>query len=158
MSKTYFTREEFLHSDTAVAKGIQNVANATELQHIDQTIAAITPIRIAWGEYVQKKWPGEKQEIIISSGFRNTQVNSLVGGSATSAHKLGYAADMQPSNGRTKEFQQFVRNWVINAEKSGYRYDQLIIEKNSKGAEWVHFGLYNNSGQQRMMKFDLNPQ
>ena len=59
---------------------------------------------------------------------------------------IGYAADMQVG-GSFNKFRDFVVEWV---KKTGTKFDQLLLESNSKtGAKWIHIGLKNNLGQQR---------
>ena len=66
--------------------------------------------------------------IRINSGFRSAQVNAAVGGSKTSQHCKGEAADLNAGN-RTlnKKMYEFIRD---NLE-----YDQLI---NEYDYTWVH--------------------
>ena len=88
--------------------------------------------------------------IKLTSGFRTPELNkNLSGSSKTSVHMQGYAMDIVPVNGRMDEFIKFVKNWAKDKN-----YDQILFESNKKGSRWVHFGLYNNAGQQRQqMKY-----
>ena len=74
----------------------------------------------------------------------------LVGGSPTSAHVIGYAADLQPIGDTFENFKAEVLRWL----DTGVKFDQCIIER-SKNTQWVHFGLYNRKGQQRGQQFSL---
>lgn len=80
----YFTIAELCKSDTADRKGIDNrckkehVANLTAL--VDNVL---DPLREAYGK-----------PITINSGFRSPALNKAVGGSATSDHMQGRAADI----------------------------------------------------------------
>ena len=82
----------------------------------------------------------------VTSGFRGFQLNKAVGGSTTSAHSIGAAADIVPVDGDMKKFKQFVKDWL---KKTGTKFDQYIDEKNGSGSEWVHLGLINKDGKQR---------
>lgn len=138
----YFTIEELCASRTAVIKRIDNTPSTVIRQHLNVLIEQLLdPIREAWGSAIN-----------VTSGYRCPALNSAVGGVKTSAHKYGWAADLQPRNGLQVEFERFIRNWAKTTP--GIRYDQIIVEK-SKSARWVHVGLYNASGQQRMQLFDL---
>lgn len=87
--------------------------------------------------------------IIVTSGYRPPILNNKVGGSPTSAHKYGLAADIK-SKGTLKDNV----NILIAALKSGIPYDQLIIEYPTfeKGEllsmKWLHVGIRTNPRKQ----------
>lgn len=131
----HFTLAEFIKSSTAERMGINNTPSFEVVEHLSELVSTILePLRIAWG-----------QPIIVSSGFRCEALNSAVGGVADSAHVTGFAADLQVK-GPTEEFFNYVAAWL---KATGTKFDQLIIESNGRGAQWVHIGLYNRYGQQR---------
>jgi len=68
----------------------------------------LQPIRDRWGP------------IEISSGFRCLEINKAVGGSNTSQHLLGEAADIIPLESSKKE----VYNWIAWGKVN---YGQVII-------------------------------
>ncbi len=75
--------------------------------------------------------------IHISSGYRSSRVNEIVGGAATSQHLFGQAADIQGAN-NAEIFRK-----IINL---GLPFDQLIWEYGTKdNPAWVHvsFGPAN---------------
>ena len=80
----YFTISELTASATALREGIDNRPPkcAYHLLHVlvDQLL---DPIREAWGE-----------PIVVSSGYRCKELNTLVGGAKNSHHLLGCAADI----------------------------------------------------------------
>lgn len=133
---TYFTLPELLKSDTAARKGIDNTPSFEVVAHLlELTEDFLDPLRAAWGKAIR-----------VSSGYRCDKLNKAVGGSATSVHKIGYAADLQTSGSFTK-FRDFVVAWV---RQTGTKFDQLLLERDTKtGAQWIHVGLRNNAGQQR---------
>ncbi len=135
----YFRLEEFLASSTARQKSIENLPSWTIVEHLVELSLFLDGLREAWGS-----------GIIISSGFRNSDLNKKVGGVQNSIHLIGYAADIVPANGQMADFKRFVKNWIKDKD-----FDQCIVEKNKKGKEWIHIGLYNNSGQQRHNIFSL---
>lgn len=90
----------------------------------------------------------------MTSGFRSEELNNAIGGSKTSAHSLGYAADIVPANGKMEEFKEFVKAELkdytyIDYSLQTYHFDQCIDERNASGAEWVHLGLMNAKGEMR---------
>lgn len=135
-SYKYFTLAEFLRSDTAKKKNIDNTPSWDVVEHLGELVEKILdPLRAAYG-----------MPIRVSSGYRCEKLNKAVGGAATSVHMLGYAADLQVS-GSFNKFRDFVVEWV---GKTGVKFDQILLETDKKkGSKWIHVGLYNNSGQQR---------
>ena len=136
----YFTVAEMLKSETAEKNKIQNTPSAEIKQNIEKLLEVLDGLREHYGKPIK-----------ITSGYRCTELNKLVGGSPTSAHVIGYAADLQPVQGSFEEFKASVIDWL---DKSGVKFDQCIIERN-KSTQWVHFGLYNRKGQQRGQQFSL---
>ena len=132
----YFELDEFIASTTAKKKGIDNTPSFEVVSHLDELVENILdPLRAAYG-----------LPITITSDYRCPALNRAVGGSETSVHMIGYAADMQVG-GSFNKFRDFVVEWL---KKSGAKFDQLLVETNSKtGAKWLHIGLKNNIGQQR---------
>lgn len=132
----YFELSEFIRSDVAKKKGIDNTPTFEVVAHLEELVEKVLdPLRAAYG-----------MPIKISSGYRCPALNRAVSGSSTSVHMIGYAADMQVG-GSFNKFLDFTVEWL---KKTGTRFDQLLLESNKNtGARWIHIGLYNNSGQQR---------
>ena len=129
----YFTIEELCKSSTAKAKKIDNTPTEEHKKHLEELVDEILdPLREAWGAPIR-----------VTSGYRGAELNKAVGGSKTSAHCNGYAADLQPANGQITKFKDFVKKWLKNQN-----FDQYINEF-SGTSEWVHIGLKNNAGKQR---------
>lgn len=136
----YFTLAEMLKSETAEKNQINNTPSAEVEQNIEELLGVLDDLREFYGKPIR-----------ITSGYRCTKLNKLVGGSPTSAHVIGCAADLQPVQGSFEEFKASVLKWL---KKSKVKFDQCIIERN-KSTQWVHFGLYNRKGQQRGQQFSL---
>lgn len=105
----------------------------------------LEPLRQAWGS-----------GMTVTSGWRSWTRNAKIGGSKTSAHTLGYAADIVPSNGKMAEFKAFVKRKLSDSlycyfacHTQEVPFDQCIDERNAAGSEWVHIGLMNAQGEQR---------
>ena len=77
--------------------------------------------------------------IVINSGYRSPAVNKAVGGAPTSNHLTGCAADIRVSG-----MEQALRYAVILldiSDESGEDFDELLIERNARGAIWLHFAV-----------------
>lgn len=134
----YFSLFEFLYSDTAHRKNIDNIPTFEYVHHLEELAEFLDGLREEWGGGIS-----------VNSGYRCPQLNSAVGGSDTSAHCVGYAADLYPKNGKFEEFKAFVVNYVKDKE-----YDQCILEKSGK-SQWVHLGIRNRKGEQRHQCFKI---
>lgn len=76
MPKLNFTISELIHSDKAVSLNINNMPDINSLDcMLNLIVLCLQPIRDKLAK-----------PMIITSGFRNSQVNKLVGGVATSQH------------------------------------------------------------------------
>ena len=131
-----FSYWEFEESAKAKEKGICNVITTFEVRDAvkELTETILQPLRDAWGG-----------PITISSGWRCDELNKEVGGSATSAHKTGYAADIVPNKGDLETFFQFVKKWLVDNK---VKFDQCAIEIDRRGAVWVHIGMYGPNKRQ----------
>ena len=92
---------------------------------------------------------GGEVPIIINSGYRSPAVNKAVGGVATSNHLTGCAVDI-----RVLGMEQLLRYAVILldiSDESGEDFDELLIERNSKGTYWLHFAV-RPEGNRRKIK------
>lgn len=138
----YFDLDEFLTSSKARQMSIENLPTFEVVSHIEELIRVILePLRKEWGS-----------GLTINSGFRCPNLNKAVGGSTTSAHLTGYAADVVPANGKIAEFMAFAEKWL---KMNNVPFDQSIKEKDKKGNEWWHIGLKNNTGMQRRQYMSL---
>lgn len=136
----YFTIEELCQSETAERLNIDNTPSGEIISNLTYFVDRILdPLREAWGS-----------AILVNSGFRCELLNKAIGGSKTSAHKTGWAVDLYPKNGKMKEFKKFIIDFF-----NGRMWDQIILETDGN-IEWVHIGLFNNSGKQRRQIFSIN--
>lgn len=135
----YFRLEEFLDSSVARQKSLQNIPSWEVIAHLNELALFLDEMREAWGSGIK-----------VTSGFRIDALNKAVGGVETSVHKIGYAADISPANGKYEAFVAFLKEWLKDKN-----FDQCIEEKKGK-TRWIHIGLYNNKGEQRKQIFNIN--
>ena len=136
----YFTVAEMLKSETAEKNQINNTPSVEVEQNIEELLGVLDGLREFYGKPIR-----------ITSGYRCAELNRLVRGVPTSAHIIGYAADLRPVGDTFENFKASVQKWL---KKSRVKFDQCIIERN-KTTQWVHFGLYHRKGQQRGQRFSL---
>ncbi len=118
----HFTLEELTHSDLAVRQGIANRPSKEVLANLNTLAQKLEQVRAILGQSV----------LIISSGYRCPELNALIGGSRTSAHLRGLAADFKcPSFGSPAEICR-----AIQKHGSLLCFDQLIYE-----GTWCHIGF-----------------
>lgn len=134
----HFTFGEFVRSDTAARLGIDNrMPEVVEAHVVELVDILLDPLREAWGG-----------PLTVSSGYRCPELNRAVGGSETSAHTAGWAADLVPDPDDPRGVQGLVDFAVEWLTATGLPFDQLIDER-SGGSRWLHVGIRNLKGEQR---------
>lgn len=88
--------------------------------------------------------------ISVSSGFRSSTVNKAVGGSETSAHRHGLAADINAKGMTSRQLANLIKD-------SDIQFDQLILEYPNNKRTWVHIGLKNGKQRRQLMTKDETP-
>ena len=116
----HFTLEELTRSDRAVLAKIDNSAAPGIIENLRKVAEVLERIRLVFGG-----------PVVVSSGYRCPELNALVGGSKTSAHMRGLAADISIPGKSPREVAQTLTSWVYPLD-----LDQLIYE-----GTWVHVGL-----------------
>lgn len=127
-----FKLSEFLHSDTAIVKNIENFPSWKEIEKLRFLAERLDLYREAIGEPIH-----------INSGYRSPELNVLIGGSTTSHHCKGDAADLRIGNNNSKENAIRLFNFIKKYnEENGLDVDQVFLEyKKAENVWWVHFGL-----------------
>lgn len=104
-----------------------------------------------WLEMLRDEWNrryGEGDEpIIINSGYRSEAVNKVVGGVKGSNHLTGCAVDIRVSG-----LEQALRYAVILldiSDESREDFDELLLERGTRGNYWLHFAVRPPSGDNR---------
>lgn len=115
-----FTIEELTRSSFAKRNNILNVPNEDQMRNLHYLAWRLEFIRLLLGNY----------PILVTSAFRNIEVNMGVFGSKTSSHLDGLAADIVPGNNKS------LRDNVLSIRKSTLKFDQIIIYK-----KFIHVGF-----------------
>ena len=121
-----FTLSELTYSNSADSYNIENKPGRIELENLKKLCNEILqPIRDKFGK-----------SIYVNSGYRNPKVNRLVGGSSSSQHIKGEAADITVGSkeGNKKLFDMIVQM----IEDKEITVGQLLDEKDYK---WLHISL-----------------
>ena len=134
----HFKLSEFTQSGTARRHKVKNVPGPREVERLRfLCVKSLEPMRRRFGV------------IRITSGFRCKKLNALVGGSPTSQHVLGEAADIH-TGGRELSEKMF------GFAKQNIPFDQLILEHNpAHGIYWLHISLRSDRPGNRNEAFFL---
>lgn len=122
-----FTLEEMCYSSTANARGLQNYPSQKAIDNLQKLcVEVLQPIRDKYGK-----------AIFVNSGYRNPELNRVVGGSQSSQHITGCAADIDSSD-NAKLWDMIIK--MINVGE--ITVGQLIWEKgDSMAPDWIHISL-----------------
>jgi zinc D-Ala-D-Ala carboxypeptidase len=118
-----FTLSEMIKSDTALRHDMDNTPNGAQTANLKLLVEKVLqPVRDHYAKGVK-----------VNSGFRHPEVNAKVGGSRTSDHCNGMAADIEIPGVPNHELAE----WI----KANLSYTQLILEFYTRGVPdsgWVH--------------------
>lgn len=128
----HFSLEEMIVSQAAARRGLSNDPPPDVIENLKVLCAALELARAHLGH-----------PIVISSGYRSANVNAIVGGVPTSAHIVGFAADILcPNFGNALS--------VCRAlSTSEIPFDQIIFEY----AAWCHFSVAPAMRREKLTKF-----
>ena len=113
----HFDLSEFTVSQEAVRKGIDNTPSGL----------IINRLRFLCEKVLEPIRDLADKPLSITSGYRSPDLNKSIGGSTTSQHCLGEAADFHAQGYTTEELFQLIKS-------SNIPYDQLIQEFGT----WCH--------------------
>jgi hypothetical protein len=118
-----FSLHELTKSETALRMGLDNTPGPVETEYLKILAERVLqPIRDHYGKGVK-----------VNSGYRSPESNAAVGGSRTSDHCKGQAADIEIPGVPNAELAQ----WIMD----NLDYTQLILEFYTPGipdSGWVH--------------------
>lgn len=118
-----FSLEEMTKSEAALRMGLDNTPSNIEIENLRLlAVAVLQPVREHYGKGVK-----------VNSAYRSPESNAAVGGSKTSDHCKGMAADIEIPGVPNAELAQ----WIMD----NLEYTQLILEFYTPGipdSGWVH--------------------
>ena len=132
----HFTILELSKSRRAKGMGIDNTPTPEAAANLTALVEAVLdPLRERYG------YP-----INVSSGYRCYRLNKAVGGSATSDHMKGRAADIYCNNPKDNAVIFSLLYWL-------FPYDQLIWEKgNDDYPAWVHVSYREGNNRRECLR------
>jgi len=120
----YVSLSEVVTSVTAKRYGIDNTPNATQK----------ASLKLVCEMVFDKVREHFNVPIFISSGFRCEKLNTLVGGSKTSQHRVGEALDIDADR-----YGKITNRQIFDYIKTNLHFDQLIWEfGTNSNPEWIH--------------------
>ena len=131
-----FSLAELTKSETALRFDMENTPGAVEIANLtDLAGKVLQPVRDHFGKGVK-----------VNSGFRHPDVNAKVGGSKTSDHCKGQAADIEIPGVPNAELAE----WI----KDNLEFRQLILEFYTPGipdSGWVHVSFVDGDNKKQVM-------
>jgi zinc D-Ala-D-Ala carboxypeptidase len=118
-----FSLNELTQSETALRKGLDNTPSDAIIANLKTLVEnVLQPVRDHYGKGVK-----------VNSGYRSPEVNASVGGSRTSDHCKGQAADIEIPGIANADLAKYI--------KDSLKFTQLILEFYTPGVPdsgWVH--------------------
>jgi zinc D-Ala-D-Ala carboxypeptidase len=131
-----FSLAELTKSETALRHDMDNTPGPVEIANLtDLAGKVLQPVRDHFGKGVK-----------VNSGFRHPEVNAKVGGSKTSDHCKGQAADIEIPGVPNAELAE----WI----KDNLEFRQLILEFYTPGipdSGWVHVSFVAGDNKKQVM-------
>ena len=125
----YFTIKELSKSATALSKNIDNSPSSDIVKNLTLLVDNILdPLREKYGKPIR-----------VNGAYRCPELNKAVGGSKTSQHMTGQAADITVGS---PDDNKKLFNLIIEMDLP---FDQLIDEKNFR---WIHVSYSNKHRKQ----------
>ena len=116
-----FTVAELSKSEAAIRQGLDNTPSMIVIDNLQALVDNILqPLREKFGS------------VIVTSGYRSPDVNKAIGGSTTSDHCKGFAADFEVLGMDNRQLALYI--------KDNMKFTQLILEfyTGVPDSGWVH--------------------
>jgi zinc D-Ala-D-Ala carboxypeptidase len=131
-----FSLAEMIKSETASRRGMDNTPGQVEIENMKKlAINVLQPVREHF-----------KRGVHVNSGFRHPEVNAAVGGSKTSDHCKGQAADIEIPGIANADLAQ----WIVD----NCDFRQVILEFYTPGipdSGWVHVSYVEGDNKKQVL-------
>lgn len=131
-----FTLAEMVKSETALRHDMDNTPGEAEIANLKALAEnVLQPVRDHFGKGVK-----------VNSGFRHPEVNAKVGGSKTSDHCQGQAADIEIPGVANADLAQ----WIVD----NLDFRQVILEFYTPGVPdsgWVHVSYVSGDNKKQVL-------
>ena len=132
-----FSLHEMIKSETAIRRDMDNTPHSDEVVHNLTMLCeqVLQPLRDVYGVGIK-----------VNSGYRSPDVNAAVGGSRTSDHCKGQAADIEIPGVANADLAQYIAD--------NFNFTQLILEFYTQGVPdsgWVHVSYDSNNLKKQVM-------
>ena len=137
----HFTLGEMCKTSAKTADG--NIPSHVHIENLKRLCGWLEMLRDEWN----RRYGEGDDPIIINSGYRSEAVNKAIGGAKGSNHLTGCAADI-----RVAGMEQALRYAVILldiSDESREDFDELLLERSSRGTYWLHFAVRPPSQENR---------
>jgi len=131
-----FTLSELCKSETAARKGIDN----TPPEDVINNLTCLC-------DMVLQKVRNKLGVVMVTSGYRSPELNKAIGGSTTSDHCKGLAADFEVPGLDNKQ----LCKWIID----NLTFKQLILEFYEEGepnSGWVHCSFEEGENNNQVLR------
>lgn len=131
-----FTLSELCKSETAARKGIDN----TPPEDVINNLTCLC-------DMVLQKVRNKLGVVMVTSGYRSPELNKAIGGSVTSDHCKGLAADFEVVGFDNKELALWIKDNLV--------FKQLILEFYEEGqpnSGWVHCSFEEGNNKLEVLR------
>jgi len=131
-----FSLKEMTKSQTALRRGIDNEPGDEQEANLQQLCEQV----------LQKVRDHFGKPVTVNSGYRSPELNKAIGGSTTSDHCKGMAADIEIPGISNYE----IADWI----KENCEFRQLILEFYTPGVPdsgWVHVSYNYEENEKKVM-------
>ena len=129
----HFTLEEL----TATNTGISNIPDELIVANLKTLCSTLEAVRSLLNK-----------PIVVSSGYRNKEVNKAVGGILNSFHTYGLAADLKVVGMTPYEVCTLIK-------ASSLSYDKLILEDLGGNGGWTHIQVQQDQAKNRREEYTI---
>jgi zinc D-Ala-D-Ala carboxypeptidase len=131
-----FTLSELCKSETAARKGIDNIPPEDVINNLTCLC-----------DMVLQKVRNKLGVVMVTSGYRSPELNKAIGGSVTSDHCKGLAADFEVVGFDNKELALWIKDNLV--------FKQLILEFYEEGqpnSGWVHCSFEEGNNKSEVLR------